>query len=98
MNILDKFRYKKDDPAQLNIELNQSSQKITSENKENLSRLLSTSVKVSSEIFPIFQKAIDNVFKRIKITNNFSFFVTANHFETQAICNAMPRQTLQKLF
>ena len=33
MNILDKFRYKKDDPAQLNIELNQSSQKITSENK-----------------------------------------------------------------
>ena len=90
MNILDKFRYKKDDPAQLNIELNQSSQKITSENKENLSRLLSTSVKVSSEIFPNISKAIDNVFERIKIKNNFSFFVTANHFQTQATCSAMP--------
>ena len=90
MNILDKFRYKKDDPAQLNIDLNQSNNKIYSKNKEHLSRLLSTSVKVTSEIFPNISKAIDNVFKRIKISNNFSFFVTANHFETQAICSAMP--------
>ena len=45
MNILDKFRYKKDDPTQLNITLNPSSKKNTYENKENLSRLLSTSVK-----------------------------------------------------
>ena len=90
MNILDKFRYSKDDPAQLNITLNQSSKKNTYENRENLSRLLSTSVKVSSEIFPNISKAIDNIFQKIKIKNNFSFFVTANHFETQAACSAMP--------
>ena len=59
MNILDKFRYKKDDPTQLNIDLNQSNNKIYSKNKEHLSRLLSTSVKVTSEIrIPIKQKIV----------------------------------------
>ena len=90
MNILDKFRYKKDDPEQLNIKLDQYTQKQTFKNKENLSKLLSNSVRVSSEIFPNISKAIDNVFRRIKLLNNFSFFVTANHIETQATCNAMP--------
>ena len=90
MNILDKFRYKKDDPEQLNIKLDQYSSKQTFKNKENLSKLLSTSVRVSSEIFPNISKAIDNVFRRIKLQNNFSFFVTANHIETQATCIAMP--------
>ena len=41
MNILDKFRYKKDDPEQLNIKLDQYSSKQTFKNKENLSKLLS---------------------------------------------------------
>ena len=90
MNVLDKFRYYKDDPSQLNINLDNYSKKKRYEENENLSRLLSTSVKVSSEIFPIISKAIDNVFLRLKIKNNFTFFVTANHFETQAMCSAMP--------
>ncbi len=90
MNVLDKFRYSKDDPSQLNINLDNYSKKKRYEENENLSRLLSTSVKVSSEIFPIISKAIDNVFLRLKIKNNFTFFVTANHFETQAMCSAMP--------
>ena len=34
--------------------------------------------------------AIENVFERLKIKNNLSFFVTANHFQTQATCSAMP--------
>ena len=53
MNILDKFRYSKDNPAQLNIVLKGNPyQKRIESNKENLSKLLSTSVKVSKEIFP----------------------------------------------
>ena len=91
MNILDKFRYSKDNPAQLNIVLKDNPyQKRFESNKENLSKLLSTSVKVSKEIFPNIAAAIDNVFKRLKIQNNFSFFVTANHLQTQAACSAMP--------
>ena len=91
MNILDKFRYSKDNPAQLSIVLKDNPyQKRLESNKENLSKLLSTSVKVSKEIFPNIAAAIDNVFKRLKIQNNFSFFVTANHLQTQAMCSAMP--------
>ena len=91
MNILDKFRYSKDNPAQLNIVLKDNPyQKRLESNKENLAKLLSTSVKVSKEIFPNIASAIDNVFKRLKIQNNFSFFVTANHLQTQAACSAMP--------
>ncbi len=91
MNILDKFRYSKDNPAQLNIVLKDNPyQKSVESNKENLAKLLSTSVKVSKEIFPNIAAAIDNVFKRLKIQNNFSFFVTANHLQTQAMCSAMP--------
>ena len=91
MNILDKFRYSKDNPAQLNIVLKDNPyQKRFESNKENLAKLLSTSVKVSKEIFPNIAAAIDNVFKRLKIQNNFSFFVTANHLPTQAACSAMP--------
>ena len=91
MNILDKFRYSKDNPAQLSILLKDNPyQKRLESNKENLAKLLSTSVKVSKEIFPNIAAAIDNVFKRLKIQNNFSFFVTANHLQTQAACTAMP--------
>ena len=91
MNILDKFRYSKDNPSQLSIVLKDNPyQKRLESNKENLAKLLSTSVKVSKEIFPNIAAAIDNVFKRLKIQNNFSFFVTANHLQTQAMCSAMP--------
>ena len=91
MNILDKFRYSKDNPSQLSIVLKDNPyQKRLESNKENLAKLLSTSVKVSKEIFPNIAAAIDNVFKRLKIQNNFSFFVTANHLQTQAACSAMP--------
>ena len=91
MNILDKFRYSKDNPSQLSIVLKDNPyQKRLESNKENLAKLLSTSVKVSKEIFPNIATAIDNVFERLKIQNNFSFFVTANHLQTQAMCSAMP--------
>ena len=90
MNVLEKFRYKQDDPSQLNIKINENLKIGSNSNNNNLKRLLSNSVKVSPEIFPKISKAIENVFQKLQINNNFSFFVTANHFEIQATCSAMP--------
>ena len=91
MNILDQFRYSRDDPSQLNIKLKQDPyEKVGTSKNQNINNLLSTSVKVSKEIFPGISVAIDNVFNRLKIKNSFSFFVTANHLEVQATCSAMP--------
>ena len=91
MNNLDKFRYSFDDPSQLNISLKKDPyEKITNQKSDNINQLLSTSVRVTKEIFPEINKAIENVFKRLKIENNLNFFVTANHFQTQATCSAMP--------
>ena len=91
MNNLDKFRYSFDDPSQLNISLKKDPyEKATIQKSDNINQLLSTSVRVTKEIFPNINSAIDNVFKRLKIENNLNFFVTANHFQTQATCSAMP--------
>jgi hypothetical protein len=91
MNNLDKFRYSYDDPSQLNISLKKDPyEKATNQKSDNINQLLSTSVRVTKEIFPNINSAIDNVFKRLKIENNLNFFVTANHFQTQATCSAMP--------
>ena len=91
MNNLDKFRYSFDDPSQLNITLkNDPYEKVNQLKSNNLNQLLSTSVKVSKEIFPDINNAIENVFKRLDIENNLNFFVTANHIQTQATCSAMP--------
>ena len=91
MNILDKFRYSKDDPSQLNISLKKDPyDKVNNNTSSNLNQLLSTSVKVSKEIFPKIHLAIEKVFERLKIKNNLNFFVTANHLQVQASCSAMP--------
>jgi hypothetical protein len=91
MNNLDKFRYSFDDPSQLNILLKKDPyEKTTIQKSDNINQLLSTSVRVTKEIFPDINKAIENVFKRLKIENNLNFFVTANHIQTQAMCSAMP--------
>jgi len=91
MNNLDRFRYKFDDPSQLYITLKKDPyEKVSDYKSNNLNQLLSTSVKVTKEIFPDISKAIENVFKRLKIENNLNFFVTANHIQTQATCSAMP--------
>ena len=91
MNVLDKFRYSKDDPSQLNISLKKDPyDKVNNNTSSNLNQLLSTSVKVSKEIFPKIDLAIEKVFERLKIKNNLNFFVTANHLQVQASCSAMP--------
>ena len=89
MNYLDKFRYSFDNLDEINIKKDVVVIKKKYAN-ERIKTLLSNSVKVSKEIFPNIQLSIDKVFDNLKLKNNFSFFITANHPETQAMCSMMP--------
>ena len=93
MNFLDQFRYTFDNLSELSIIKNQDTETKASYNNPQLKSLLSTSVKVTSEIFPKVAKAIDQVFERLKLKNNFNFFITANHLQTQALCAMMPQSS-----
>ncbi len=93
MNFLDQFRYTFDNLSELSITKNQDTETKTSYNNPQLKSLLSTSVKVTPEIFPKVAKAIDQVFERLKLKNNFNFFITANHLQTQALCAMMPQSS-----
>ena len=93
MNFLDQFRYTFDNLSELSITKNQDTETKTSYNNPQLKSLLSTSVKVTTEIFPKVAEAIDQVFERLKLKNNFNFFITANHLQTQALCAMMPQSS-----
>jgi len=93
MNFLDQFRYTFDNLSELSITKNQDTETKTSYNNPQLKSLLSTSVKVTPEIFPKVATAIDQVFERLKLKNNFNFFITANHLQTQALCAMMPQSS-----
>ena len=93
MNFLDQFRYTFDNLSELSITKSQNTETKTSYNNPQLKSLLSTSVKVTPEIFPKVAKAIDQVFERLKLKNNFNFFITANHLQTQALCAMMPQSS-----
>ncbi len=89
MNFLDRFRYRYDNLKELNANII-SDKKKTNYNNPILKSLLSTSVKVTPEIFPKIDKCINSVFKKLELKNNFNFFVTANHNQSQASCAMMP--------
>ena len=93
MNFLDQFRYTFDNLNEISILKSQNTETKTNYNNYQLKSLLSTSVKVTSEIFPKVSKAIDQVFERLKLKNNFNFFITANHLQTQAMCAMMPQSS-----
>ena len=92
MNYLDKFRYKYDNLNEI-VHLETKKIKEKTYNNQNLKNLLSSSVKVSHSLFPTIAKSIDNVFSKLGINNNFNFFITANHVETQAACAMMPQSS-----
>ncbi len=93
MDFLDQFRYTFDNLSELSITKNQDTETKTSYNNPQLKSLLSTSVKVTPEIFPKVAETIDQVFERLKLKNNFNFFITANHLQTQALCAMMPQSS-----
>ena len=89
MNFLDRFRYRYDNLKELDIN-NSAVNKSLNYSSPILKSLLSTSVKVTQEIFPKIDQSIKSVFKKLQLKNNFNFFVTANHNQTQAACAMMP--------
>jgi len=93
MNFLDQFRYSFDNLSELSIPKIQTAETKASYNNPQLKSLLSTSVKVTPEIFPKVAEAIDKVFERLNLKNNFNFFITANHLQTQALCAMMPQSS-----
>ena len=89
MNFLDRFRYRYDNLKELDANIS-SDKKNLNYNNPILKSLLSTSVKVTPEIFPKIDNCIQSVFRKLELKNNFNFFVTANHNQTQASCAMMP--------
>ncbi len=88
MDFFEKYRFYKDDPKEFNIDLKKIEKpKILDES--HLSNLLSNSIKVTKEILPKVSKSIDNVFEKLKIENQFNFFVTADNYQANAACSLM---------
>ena len=90
MNYLQQFKYSKDDPAEFGINLNSNKSENKSFDDSHLSNLLSRSIRVEKEIFPTVGGAIEKVFKRLDLENEFNFFVTADNFQANAACSLMP--------
>ena len=89
MDFLDKYKYHKDDPREFGIELKDFKKDSSELDNNHLSNLLTNSVRVSKEILPKVGSAIEIVFERIKIENNFNFFVTADNNQANASCSLM---------
>jgi len=89
MDFLDKYKYHKDDPYEFGIELKDFKKDSSELDNNHLSNLLTNSVRVSKEILPKVGSAIETVFERIKIENNFNFFVTADNNQANASCSLM---------
>ena len=89
MDFLDKYKYHKDDPSEFGIDLKEFKKNSSELDNSHLSNLLTNSVRVSKEILPKVGSAIETVFERIKIENNFNFFVTADNNQANASCSLM---------
>ena len=90
MNYLQQFKYSKDDPAEFGINPNSNKSENKSFDDSHLSNLLSRSIRVEKAIFPTVGGAIEKVFKRLDLENEFNFFVTADNFQANAACSLMP--------
>ena len=89
MDFLDKYKYHHDDPSEFGIDLKEFKKNTNELDNCHLSNLLTNSVRVSKEILPKVGSAIETVFERIKIENNFNFFVTADNNQANASCSLM---------
>ena len=90
MNYLEQFKYSKDDPIEFGVDLNTNNNKKNKFDDSHLSNLLSRSIRVEKEIFPTVGSAIEKVFKKLNLNNEFNFFVTADNFQANAACSLMP--------
>ena len=72
MDFFEKYRYQKDNPEEFGIDLKKIERPQVLD-ESHLSNLLSHSIKVTKDILPTVQKSIDEVFKKLKIENQFNF-------------------------
>ena len=88
MDYLEKYRYSKDNPKDFGINLKDINRpKILDES--HLSNLLSHSIKITKDIMPKVHNCIEEVFKKLKIENQFNFFVTSDNIQANAACSLM---------
>ena len=88
MDYLEKYRYSKDNPEDFDIKLKDTKRpEILDES--HLSNLLSHSIKITNDIMPKVHNCIEGVFKRLKIENQFNFFVTSDSIQANAACSLM---------
>ena len=89
MNYLEQFKFSRDSPSEFEIDLSLHKKKDDIDDS-HLSNLLSRSIRVDKSIFPSVANAIDKVFKRLNLENEFNFFVTADNVQANAACSLMP--------
>ena len=78
----------KDNPKDFGINLKDINRpKILDES--HLSNLLSHSIKITKDIMPKVHNCIEKVFKKLKIENQFNFFVTSDNIQANAACSLM---------
>ena len=88
MDFFDKYKFKSDNPEEFGINLkNFKKSKVLDES--HLSNLLSHSIRITEEILPKVYKSINQVFKKLKIDNEFNFFVTSDSYQANAACSLM---------
>ena len=92
MDFFEKYRYQKDNPEEFGIDLKKIKRPQVLD-ESHLSNLLSHSIKVTKDILPTVQKSIDEVFKKLKIENQFNFFITSDNYPVAGGDDPLRRQT-----
>ena len=88
MDFFDKYKFSSDDPEEFGINIKDfKKSKVLDES--HLSNLLAHSIRITDEILPKVYKSINQVFKKLKIENEFNFFVTSDSYQANAACSLM---------
>tara|TARA_Y100000817_G_C16851266_1_gene542175 strand:- start:97 stop:1230 length:1134 start_codon:yes stop_codon:yes gene_type:complete len=88
MDFFDKYKFSSDNPDEFGININEF-KKSNVLDESHLSNLLSTSIRITEDIIPQVYKSIKSVFKKLKVENQFDFFVTSDTYQANASCNLM---------
>ena len=88
MDFFDKYKFSSDNPDEFGININEF-KKSDVLDESHLSNLLSTSIRITEDIIPKVYKSIKSVFKKLKVENQFDFFVTSDTYQANASCNLM---------
>ena len=88
MDFFDKYKFSSDNPDEFGININEF-KKSDVLDESHLSNLLSTSIRITEDIIPKVYRSIKSVFKKLKVENQFDFFVTSDTYQANASCNLM---------